>query len=151
MKVELTKEQYKNIIHFLGITSFIYGPLGDFVDEKYKKGSDDIDKIEDYLLNFAQDFDCQNITEKFDGRNVIKDEESDKYLDVIREYDDYIFWDELANKLAWRDFEKEHSKEELAGMEKENGGYFGVALYDYEKKYWDEAENYGIDRLEIQK
>jgi hypothetical protein len=34
-------------------------------------------------------------------------------------------------------------------MAKENHGYFGVALYDYEKKYWDEFEKNGFERLEV--
>lgn len=55
----------------------------------------------------------------------------------------------LANELAWRDFKRKHSNEEITEMSKENGGYFGVPLYDYEKKYWDEFEKRGFERLEI--
>jgi hypothetical protein len=58
-------------------------------------------------------------------------------------------YDRLANKLAWRDFHENHSEEEIKKMSKENGGYFGVALYDYEKKYWDELDERGITRLKI--
>lgn len=58
-------------------------------------------------------------------------------LRLIEEFDVH---DTLSNKLAWRDFRQDHSSEEINQMKKENGGYFGVSLYDYEKKYWDEFE-----------
>jgi hypothetical protein len=61
-----------------------------------------------------------------------------------------LIWnDGIANELAWRDFRRDHTEAELKKMSKENHDYFGVELYDYEKKYWDEFEKYGYKRLEI--
>ena len=32
-------------------------------------------------------------------------------------------------------------------MARENGDFFGVELYPYEEKYWNEFNEYGFDRL----
>jgi hypothetical protein len=70
-------------------------------------------------------------------------------LPILDDYDEHELFNGLANKLAWRDFGREHSKSEITEMAKKNSGYFGVALYDYEKRYWDEFEKYDYDRLEV--
>ena len=65
------------------------------------------------------------------------------------DYDECELLNGLANKLAWRDFRRDYSETEREEMAEKNGGYFGVPLYAYEKKYWDEFEKYEYDRLEI--
>ena len=60
MKISITKKQYEILMKSLEASSFIYGPLSDFVDDKYKKEAKEIDKMEDYLLEYAKDFDFEN-------------------------------------------------------------------------------------------
>lgn len=151
MKINFTKKQYKDLIITLGLGNHIVGILSDVMaDSDYKDLHGKTSELEEYFLQFAKDFDCEDLIDKFEGRNVWdEDVYNDTIMGVMEDYGDYEVTSRLANKLAWRDFKKEHSDKEIKAMAKENSGYFGVALYDYEKKYWDEFEKHGFERLEI--
>lgn len=128
----------------------VLGLLGDHIeDKKYKKISDEAEEIKDYLLSFAKDFGCGELIENWEGKIILSDKTSEKFQEILDDYEEFILFDSLANRLAWRDFRKTYSKEEIEKMVEKNGGYFGVELHDYEKKYWDEFEKYDYDRLEI--
>ena len=135
-----------------GIANSILGVLGDMTEGEadYKKRSDKMEELEEYFLQYAGDFGCDEFVETREGKNVFDDEMYEEcILSIIDDYDEFVLFDSLANKLAWRDFNRDHTEEEMDNMAKENGGYFGVAIYDYEKKYWDEFEKNGFDRLEV--
>jgi hypothetical protein len=152
MQIELTKEQYKNLIRMVNTTNNILGLLSDHIeDERYKTMSKEAEEIENYLFGFAKDFECDDLVENWEGKIILSDKTSEQFHEILDDYDDFILFDSLVNKLAWRDFYRDHSEPEIKEMAKRNKGYFGVELYDYEKKYWDEFEKYGYDRLEIKK
>ena len=73
----------------------------------------------------------------------------EKILDVVSEYDDWQLCENLASKLARRDFLNTFSKKEIEIMGTKNGGYFGVELYDFEKKYYDEFNKFEYDRMYV--
>lgn len=110
--------------------------------------------LEDYFLQFADSFGCREFAQESEYENrVILDDTfyENKILPTITDYEEFSVLETLSNELAWRDFRKDHSEKEIKEMAKKNGSYFGVALYDYEKKYWDEFEKYAYERLAIQK
>lgn len=153
MKINITKKQYETLLKTIAVSQFVYGALGDFVDEKYKKESTKLEELERHLASHAKDFGFEEITEEFEGERVIK-MEGDWYHSIyedIEEYDEYKLFQNLANKLGWRDFRRDHTKEEIDKMAEESGGYLGVPLYDYEKKYYDEFSEHDYSRLEINK
>ncbi|MCK4554043.1 hypothetical protein KAU19_03705 [Candidatus Parcubacteria bacterium] len=142
MKINITKKQYKRLIEAVSIANGIVGVLGD-VSRKtdYKKHSNEIEELEKYFLQFADDFGCGHLADE--------DMYEDHILPIIDDYEDYATHDCLANKLAWRDFRKDYSEKEINEMSKESNGYLGPQLYKYEKKYWDEFEKNEFERLEI--
>ena len=151
MKINFTKKQYKDLIIMSGIANMVLGILGDTLpDTDYKERSNKMTEIEEYILQYAKDFECEEFVDKFEGKNVFDDEAFEKHiLPIIADYDDGVLVSMLAKKLAWRDFKKDYTDEEINKMSKKNSGYFGVELYDYEKKYWDEFEKHGVSRLKI--
>ena len=151
MKINITKKQYRDLIEMCAIANSILGIMGDELDpEKYKEKSDKSEELQNYLLQFAKEMDAEDIVDKFEGRYVLDDDFYEEQINSVTEdYDDHIMFSSLANRLARRDFHKDHTKEEIKKMAKENGGYFGVELHDYEKKYWDEFEEHGTDQLFI--
>ncbi len=151
MKINITKDQYKDLITMSGIANSVLGILGDSLpDTDYKKRSNKMEKLEEYILQYADEFGCAEWTQKHKGINIFDDEMYEKLiLPIMGDYDEHELFDGLAKALAWRDFRNDHTKAEMDKMEKENGGYFGVALYDYEKKYWDEFEKHGYKRVVI--
>ena len=153
MKINITKEQYENLIIMNGIASSVLGILGDSMpDMNYKKRADKMEKVEEYFLQYAEDFGCEEFTEDHDGKKIFKEEMYEKHImTIIDDYDQLELFNGLANKLAWRDFRKDHSEKEIGMMREENGNYFGPELYDYEKRYWDEFKKYEYERLDIKK
>lgn len=118
--------------------------------EKYEEMYEKTEKLEKYFLKHAQNFGCEDLLEEYKG-DVFLNEDlfENEIMSILSEYDDYNLHSSLAKKLAWRDFRKEHSDEEIEKMSEENMGYFGVELYKYEEKYWDEFNEHGYNRLEI--
>jgi len=153
MKINITKAQYRELISMLAIANGIVGVLGDVLPETdYKKRSEGMTDLENYFLQYAADFGHAGLAQNYDEEDVLDDEfyENEIYP-IIRDYEDYAAHDTLSNELAWRDFRKDHAETEIEKMAEGNGGYFGVEIHDYEKKYWDEFDENGFDRLEIVK
>lgn len=149
--IELSSKEFELLLKGVGILSHMYGLMGDFVDDKYKKKSEELDRLENVLCEKASEFNLKNIVKEFEGRKLI-DIESDWYnklIEDLKEFEEYSLFDTLSNKLAWRDFHRKHSKEEIEEMRKRNGGYFGVDIYEFEKKYYDEFNDHEYERLEI--
>jgi len=142
MKIELTKDQYRNLITTNAIGNAVFGILGDsLADTDYKEQSKLMDEVEDHLLSYAKEFGCDDLV----------DEEyyEEKIQPILNDFEEFSLYDGLSSELARRDFKKEHARAEIRRMAKENAGYFGVEMYDYEKKYWDEFDKHGYERLEI--
>jgi hypothetical protein len=153
MKINITKKQYKELISMLAIANGIVGVLGDTLPEtNYKKRSKKMKDLENYFLQYAADYGYDGLAQEYDSEDILDDEfYENEILPIIMDYENYSAQDKLANELAWRDFRREHSKEELDAMAEKNGGYFGVEMHDYEEKYWDEFNKNGFNRLEIKK
>lgn len=152
MKIEITKEQYENLIKMNSLANAVLETLDDFSgDEKYEKILEENKKLEDYFLNYAKDFNCEKLVEVGEEDEIYLKEEifENEIMSILSAYDECSLVDFLASNLAWRDFRKKYSQKQIDEMAKKNGGYFGVALSEYEKKYWDEFEKNNFDRLEI--
>jgi len=150
MTIELTKDQYKKLIALVALGTGVLGIIGDAQPDDYKKKSGEMDEVESYLLKYAADFGCKNLASPFRGKPSLNDEFYGKKIQpTLDDFEDFVTSDGIANELAWRDFRKDHTEAEIKKMAKENHNYFGVELYDYEKKYWDEFEKNGYERLEI--
>jgi len=141
MKIDLTKKQYIQLMKLVQIGNGVVSQLGDFVNEKHKTNADEYEELEQYFLTFAKEYDCEYMKD-----DAFFEEEA---MPVLDEYDDFISVDHLANQLAWRDFKRTHTQEEIVKMEIENQGYFGAELHPFEEKYWNEFEIHGTKRLEI--
>ncbi len=148
MKINITKKQYRQLIKATALANATLGMLGDTIEgSSYKQQSNDLEKLERYFLQYAKDSDYEEVLDE-DGY-LDEDFYESAIMSILSEYDEYTVHTTLANKLAWRDFKKDHSEKEIEKMAQENGGYFGVELHDYEKKYWDEFEKHGFSRLNL--
>jgi len=147
MKIELTKEQYLNLL------KLVY--LGEWMANAHRT-EDRIEKYENSLsqiLSYAKDFgfsDYADDEEVGDGRiyPTRKFEEETGVHDLHDEYDEDTFWDELIDRLKGRDFFKHYKKEELEKMTQDE--YFDN-LGKFTDKWEEEFEKHGIDRLKIKR
>lgn len=152
MEIKLTKEQYIDLLEISHIANSVLGILGDVLSEEtnYKKKSDKTTELEDYFISYVKDFGCEEMTEEFHGKTLLKDEIYEKIQEIMDEYDDYIFWNELEVRIGKRDFERTITADDKKYI-KENKGWYPERIHDIYEKYEKEFEEYGIDRLEIKK
>jgi len=148
MEIKLTKEQYENLLKlvYLGnwmVNAIRSGAEGDEQIEKYNE-------IEQYIFSFAKEAGLEEYIE-FDEKynrffptaDFEEDPEIEKYL---QDYNDEIFWQELADKLGTRDFIREYGKEAIDKMDQEERF---IKLQEFIIKYEEEFEENGIENLEI--
>lgn len=104
MKINITKKQY------LALIELIY--LGDFMVNGIRVGDDQVEEYNDlreYIYSFAKQMGYDHLIEK-DSANG-KYYETREFEDGIvseykKEYDEDVFWTELAYKLGMRDVER---------------------------------------------
>ncbi len=145
MKINFTKKQFETLLKTVYMGSWIANAnrtntQGDEFIVKYKE-------LEKYLLSFAKDFGLEKYVDNSGGEIYPSiDLEEDEVMDLIDEYDNDTFWEEIINRLVNRDFMREYENNILNKMdvferiEKE---------HQFLEKYHDEIDKYGIKRLEI--
>lgn len=146
MEFKLSKNQYRVLIQAMQITGTVYAVLGDMVDRRFKRRSDEVDEIESLFLSYGKNFGMEKIIEKFDGRLVLKDAGVEEMTGDLFEYEEYTFWENLASKLAVRDFVRQYGEEAIKKMDEiERIRLKG----EIEEHYWKEFEDHGVERIKV--
>lgn len=80
----------------------LHGPLSDFVDKKYKKDLEEIDRLEKLLCRYAVDKGYASILEEYNGEYHLGMENDwfEKIWITLQDHDEYILNTDLANELA---------------------------------------------------
>jgi hypothetical protein len=143
MKIEFTKEQYRDLIELLFLGNWLAnasrtGAKGDEIIEKYEK-------IEEYILSFAKHFKAEDIVKQEDDDYFTTMEFEESLMPLIGEYDDYTFWEQLSLKLAKRDLIRE------IGPVRQLRDEHRKRMYDLEEQYENEFEKNGLKNLVILK
>jgi len=150
MEIKLTKEQYENLLKLVYLGNWMINAIrsGAEGDERIKK----YDEIEQYIFSFTKkaglekyiEFD-EKYNEFFPSREFEEDLEMEQYR---QDYDNEVFWQELANRLGSRDFIKEYGKEAIRKMDQKERF---LKEQEFIIKYEEEFEKNGIQNLEILK
>jgi len=150
MKIKFTKEQYENLLKlvYLGnwmINAIRSGAKGDEQIEKYNE-------LEQYIFSFAKDAGLERyieFNERYDKFFPTRDFEEDKEIEqYLEDYNDEIFWDELADRLGTRDFIRQYGMEMIEKMDSEERF---LKQQEFIIKYEEEFEKNGIENLELLK
>ena len=153
MKINLSKQQYKDLLESVAIAHTINELLSDAVESSeidYDERSDRTRELQSYLLEFAGTFQLDDAFMVMEGETFLDEEYFDEQIQPIMEdYEEFVLHDALPNLLAWRDFNHDYTAEEQEKMAEENGEFFGAELYPYEERYWHEFAEHGFDRLFI--
>jgi hypothetical protein len=150
MNIELTKEQFANILRAVYIANDIIGLISDMVSEDYKKKYAEMDELREYLLKCAWKNGFNEFIDYY-KEHIIPSDNLCEEMDKIKEdYEDFIFWDELEYRLALRDLEQKLTEEEKERISKDDFLYMRK-LEEFRDKYSEEFQKYGITRLEIKK
>ncbi|PJA67353.1 hypothetical protein CO157_05075, partial [Candidatus Peregrinibacteria bacterium CG_4_9_14_3_um_filter_49_12] len=132
--IELTKNEYLALVRAVLLGGMVYGALHDFVDERFHLDMSTMDRAEHLLAEVAEQFDAEELLEDEEERAELAGKEEDEenveeethfslesplYEKLERDmetYDEHTTDNTLANKLAWRDFRREHSDAVIEGM-----------------------------------
>jgi hypothetical protein len=150
MSINLTKKQYECLIKALEAANSVYGILGDSVSDEYKKQSNEIEELTDYFLSLARDFGMEHITQKYKEKLILDDVYAESLDEVIDDYNNEIFWDELQTRLGKRDFERTITEAEKKEIIK-NHGWYPDRIRELYEVWSKELEDNGVENLGILK
>jgi hypothetical protein len=142
-KIEFTNEQYRNLL------KLVY--MGHWMGNSHRdEPITELDDIENYLYSFADTFNCTDLIDMDTKLNqhyptLDFENEMDNY---VQDYDEYTFWDELAWRLADRDFEEKYDPAQTIVM---TGKEIIVQKDAMVEKYYKEFDKNGLDHLILKK
>ncbi len=139
MKIDLTPDEFRKVIELAYLGEWMINAQHDpeFQD-------DAADAAVQRLLGAHQLPDVGRDEET--GNYFMESEWTERlYDDHILDYDDHIFWDELAERLALRDLARERGIEADLVDRDENLQQLRIL----EERYRQEFEEHGLDQLDI--
>ena len=148
MKIDLTKEQYENLVKIVYLGNWVVNAIrtGAEGDERIEKYED----TEQYIFSFYKDFGLEKYIEydkefkEFFPTSELEDNSDTR--GYLEDYDNEAFWDELGDRLGDRDFFRKYTEEEIKAMDQKERFLTNQKSII---KYEEEFEKYGIDRLEL--
>jgi len=146
--INLTKKQYLCLIRALSVADSVYGILGDSYPKEYKKFSNEIDELQSYILEKAQEYGIGDWAETFDGKQVLKDELMEFFYEVLIDYNEESFWNELETRLGQRDFARTVTSQEKKEIN-DRGGWLPERIHHLYEQWGKELEDHGLERLEV--
>jgi len=145
MKIEISKRQFKFLLELVYIGNWVANSDNppDAIDEKYEE----ITKI---IYSYGKEAGLEKYvayskhSQAWSETNYLGFESNAAKL--LKEYDERIFWNRLAEEFAIRDFYREYGKEEIKKMSSDK---YMEKVYEFIDKYTEETNDHGIDRFEI--
>lgn len=145
MELELTKEQYKHLLRLIYLGNSI--ALSIKIDQQATLA---YTQLEQYIYSKAANFGLadyvyfdKELKQFFPSEQIEWNQQIRQYK---QEYDELVFWEELAVRLGRRDFLRVFGKERVEKMEAQERY---KQEFSFVAKYRREFERYGIERLEI--
>jgi hypothetical protein len=144
MKIDLTKEEYRNLIDMLYIANWVMNAFKSETEPEMDKYQQLQQKIYARaqeagmanLIEFKEELQTYYETEEF--------EEESSCHEIIDEYDNNQFWDRLVEELTVRDLHAELDARKI--KEKDADSYF-ERFSAIQKKYTKEFEKNGLNNL----
>jgi hypothetical protein len=146
MKINFTKKQYEDLVKLVYLGTWMVNAHR--TDDRVEKYED----LEQYLLSFYKEFGMENfilfdeeLKRFFPTKEFEEETDVEQYID---EYNNDIFWEELIDRLARRDFIREYGEENVLKMTWEERFEKEQPFID---KYDEEFEKNGIENLDIKR
>lgn len=139
MQVPLTKEQFKTLLELVYLGNWMVTSYHEDIPESKER----FEAMEAYIFSLAKDFGLDDLAEGDDasGYTPSADFEQGTIMDTIEDYDDYTFWDQLADNLANRDLVEEYGEEAVEGMPDQE------RFVKKDKLYWTYMDEFGKNGL----
>ncbi|MDR2674385.1 MAG: hypothetical protein LBC18_05825 [Opitutaceae bacterium] len=149
MKISITQKEYARLLEL--------AYMGMWVADSRDEGSDDAppgryEAVYQMLLRNAPVMGCANLVQG-DPDSGAPMEESDELEDgrageLIEKFENDCFWDELCDRLAERDLEREQSRNPAKDMPSEEDFAYGMDRVDeLSARYRDEFMKHDLDNV----
>jgi hypothetical protein len=144
MKIELTPEQFKTLLKSAYLARWI---------ATYRNAEDleEYVALEDYLFSLAEECGLERFAEyneEIDGYVPSYEfEEETNIKEIINEYEDSIFWDQLISRLVYRDLLRTFG-EDIKNLDREE---ILKVQENIVRAYLQEFSKNGIENLEVVK
>ena len=139
MQINVTPGQFRKLLILTHLGEWVVNAFRDEVDRGFEQAASAVyagakEAGAGHWIEFDAD-------EKAYYPSADLDEAAHRFLD---EYDDQTFWDELAERLAWRDLCSRYGETAVDAMREEDRV---KALDEIAVRYQKEFEARGVDRL----
>ena len=141
MNINITKKQYQKLIELLHIGEFIAN--GDRV-EPIKE----YEELQQYIYSFSQEYQCEDMIRHDEAKQIYIPtiEFEDRIRELVEDYLEEDFVENLVMKLSKRDAVREHGIEILESMELKDKMH---AVMKYEHKYYNEIKRNGFENFKV--
>jgi hypothetical protein len=146
MKIEITKKEYRTLLDILHIADWV---LHAYKTEEGPE-TEEFRNLEQKFLALAKEMGFEHFVE-YDAEMkkyfpTHEYEETSSVMDVIVDYDNECFWDELTERLASRDLIQQEGRDKFMAMDFEERLIKTEVLRE---KYSKEFEQQGVNRVVI--
>lgn len=148
MKINFTKREYRLLIDILEISEWVLNAHSNVEREDTKKYSELAQKIFSYAKEMGYE-DLITYDSQLDGYFATREyEENGEQMRFIDEFEEDVFWDSLANKLAWRDLIQQEGQEVVEKMEFVERN---TKMMELESWYQEELTENGLVNVKVVK
>lgn len=145
MKIEINKEEYRALLDMLSIADWIMNAHEAKADSQPSAH----EALKKKLFSYSTEMDATDIIQFSKEHNdyyETKDYEEHILDTFVTSYEDEFFWEELASRLAERDYVNKIGAANYSKMEPMTRM---SAVLELEDRYLNEFSEYGIDYLKI--
>lgn len=146
MQIELSKAEYQTLLGVLEIADRVLSAHRSDRPTDRKEYHD----LEQKIFGYAEAFGFANLIEYVEKHKeyfpTSEYEENSPVQSFIDEFENHNFWTELVDRLATRDMLRERGEKKVQAMD--SGERF-MTHQDYERRYNEEFEEQGLERLSI--
>lgn len=146
VNLNLTKTEYRLLLDVLYVADWVMHAHHTSEPEETAAHRMVIQKI----YSYAEKMGCGDLVQADDRANEYSPtrayEETSPAHELIDEYDDMTFWDDLMDRLVERDIHENLGEKAYANLKPDEFHELAEPLFE---KYAQELENHGIERLRI--
>ena len=142
MTIDFTEKQFRTLLKAIYWAEWLKN--NDKLEDEFDDDGNDIAGLEQYVYSHAKEFGCGDLIEPetIDGEYIPASELEENAMDAILEFEDYVFWSELAERMAQRDLEELPESERTPLTE-----YFQAE--ELAERYMGEFETNGLENLRL--
>lgn len=141
MKIEISKTQYKTLVKALFLANWVVNC------HETEEPDDEFERLEQYILAQGKFFDLKDV--EFDEKHGKYYHDSDFEMKTVQLLDDFVdvsFWNELTERLAERDFVRALGEKAIMKMSRDERF---TKFYEFADPYEAEFSENGLDNLVI--